>query len=531
MRVFVKYLVFLFISIFVIACVGNSDQDNISNNNLPIVSNLANSGGAVLTIPTSKISLAVGNNTTSTAITLQGGYSNLAIALSANASAPIQVSFSPESLVAGTPNINSSISISATDELTTGVYPINLYADYIPQGDTVTSHVLIGTIQLTVSNTVPNNAPGVLSITPSPIIQKIGIGYSRYITVSLVGSQNTSDIAVALSSSNTSVASVNQVNQQTCLLSTQSPNNICTIEVNGVSIGNATITASAQNYASVSSAVKVVQYAYITSEADNNYTQCDVGLAGIESATCVHKSPTGNGALTNPFGVAFNGNYAYFVNNIGSYTQCSISADGIEPASCITNVLTNILVSPNQIAFSGDFAFFANYNSTYTQCSVNESGIESSTCSNNSLGVMLKNPLSVSVNESYAYFSNSYATTTKCSIGQSGIESSSCVSLGVYSTDLAFNNGYVLTANNYSTIQQCLVMPDGSFSSCGTFTLPLEINPYALAYNGSYVYYVDHGLNLTYLQCGLSGNGSINTNSCQAVVLPNDTINTAIAFH
>lgn len=542
MKSYIKYMLYTFIATILVACGGGSSGSN--NSNPPIVYNLPNSGGAVLTIPTNTISIAIGNST-STSITLQGGYKDLAIALSSNTTAnsantsklndssnPIQVSFTPATLIAGTKDIDASISITVTGALNAGTYPINLYASYIPQGSLAPLQVQIGTLNLTVNNITPTPPiiSGNLSISPSPTIEQIGLGYSRYVTVSLVGSQNVSNFNVTLTSSNPAVATVNAVEPQVCTLSTES--NVCTIAVNGVSLGNASITASAANYGSVQSSVRVVQYAYITNEADNNYTQCISSISGIESDTCTHIEPSGIGALNTPFGIAFNGKYAYIVNNgNASYTQCDVDVNGIESATCVTKVMPGILINPNQVAFSGKYALFANYNSTYTQCLVSESGIVSSSCTNNAAQGLYK-PLSVSINESYAYFSNSSQSTTKCYLDESGLDSNTCQRISINSTDIAFNNqGYVLTVNNNSNINQCQFATNGDFNTCQQITLPVTINPYALAYNNNYVYFIDHGLNYTYLQCGLYESGSININNCQPVTLTNDTINTAIAFH
>lgn len=561
MKSYIKYMLFTFIATILVACGGGSSGS--TDNNTPISFGLPNSGGAVLTIPTSTISIANGSSFTSTSITLQSGYKNLVINLSGNSginnlnyelceslpcppkimknsklndsSNPIQVSFTPATLIAGTKDIDASISITVTGALNAGTYPINIYASYIPQGSLLPVQVQIATLSLNVNNItpLPPVVSGNLFMSPSPTIEQIGLGYKRYVTVSLVGSQNVSNFNVTLTSSNPEVATVNAVEPQLCTLSTES--NICTIVVNAVSLGNASVTASAANYNSVQSLVEVIQYAYITNEADNNYTQCTTGLSGIESDTCTHIMPSGVGTLNTPFGIAFNGKYAYIVNNgNASYTQCDVDVNGIESATCVTKVMSGILINPNQVAFSGRYALFANYNSTYTQCLVSESGIESSSCTNNTIQGLLNKPLSVSINESYAYFSNSFSTnTTKCHLDESyGLESATCQQISIRSTDLAFNNqGYLLSANNNSIIDQCTFDINGDFNTCQNMTLPVTINPYALAYNNNYVYFIDHGQNYTYLQCGLFESGGININNCLPITLINDTANTAIAFH
>jgi len=93
--------------------------------------------------------------------------------------------------------------------------------------------------------------------------------------------------------------------------------------------------------------------AYITSFA-GMYTQCQVGVGGIESATCFNVIPGNPGALTAPTGIAFNRNFAYIINNIelGSYTQCQVGINGIESATCNTIVTQapGTLSNPEYIA-------------------------------------------------------------------------------------------------------------------------------------------------------------------------------------
>lgn len=129
-------------------------------------------------------------------------------------------------------------------------------------------------------------------------------------------------------------------------------------------------------------------YAYFPNMNSSNYTQCSVGENGIESASCAIVTPTGNSALSNPSAIAFNGSYAYITNlnnyTGGSFTQCAVRENGvIDSSTCNTLTLTgtNTLSSPYGIAFKGNYAYFVNGdNNSFTQCTVGNNGIEINTC-------------------------------------------------------------------------------------------------------------------------------------------------------
>jgi hypothetical protein len=127
-------------------------------------------------------------------------------------------------------------------------------------------------------------------------------------------------------------------------------------------------------------------YAYIVNNGNNSYTQCNVGASGIESASCTTITPIGVWTLINPTGIAINGGYAYIANTgpagASNYTQCNVGASGIESASCTTITPTGgALNYVADITLRSNYAYFPNVlNNSYAQCAIGADGIDQSTC-------------------------------------------------------------------------------------------------------------------------------------------------------
>lgn len=128
-------------------------------------------------------------------------------------------------------------------------------------------------------------------------------------------------------------------------------------------------------------------YAYFPNMNSTSYTQCAINMNGIESDSCTVITPAGSGVLNNPAAITFSGNYAYITNlnnwNGGSYTQCGAGVNGIDYTSCATITPTGAgaLSSPYGIAVNGNYAYIVNGDgNSYTQCAVSVSGIDSATC-------------------------------------------------------------------------------------------------------------------------------------------------------
>lgn len=178
------------------------------------------------------------------------------------------------------------------------------------------------------------------------------------------------------------------------------------------------------------------EFAYILNYT-GSYTQCSVSANGIEPYTCVTTELSGS--LDFPTGIAFNGKFAYITNSgYGSgrsYTQCMVTDEGIKSDTCKVVVPhgDGALSTPMAIAFNGKFAYITNSGSgdgtSYTQCLVGDNGIESDTC----IGVTpvgigaLSAPVGIAFSGEFAYIVNSETNSyTQCLVGVNGIKSSTC---------------------------------------------------------------------------------------------------------
>ena len=306
------------------------------------------------------------------------------------------------------------------------------------------------------------------------------------------------------------------------------------------------------------------QYAYITNNESNNYTQCAVTRDGIiESASCINITPSGAGQLNIPSGIAFVGTYAY-INNIGSncYTPCNVGARGIESATCntITPTGSGALNAPGGITFYGNYGYIANVNgNSYTQCAVDSSGmLQIANCNTvtPSGGGALNMPRSIGFSGTYAYIVNGGDDSyTQCNVAISGIDLASCIKVTPIGTgalhgpyEIAFHGGYAYFTNGFSMLPetsytQCSVT-NGLIdsTSCNTVT-PLSpgalMIPVGIAFSGSYVYLVNHANDAgyppvggNYTQCNVN-NSRIDAASCNTISLPTGILNLpgGIAIH
>ena len=299
---------------------------------------------------------------------------------------------------------------------------------------------------------------------------------------------------------------------------------------------------------SSSTSAPVTGHAYITNlgyypNYSNSYTECNVTANGIDPNSCTTTTPSGTGALTEPFAIAINGNYAYIVNNTssGSYTQCGINSNSIDASSCntVTPSGSGAMSYPEGIIFNANYAYFTNdlgnYADSYTQCAVNGNGINSNSCTTitpTGAGA-LNGPGQLAINGNYAYIpnwnSNSY---TQCSIGAGGIESATCNTItpsGSGALDspeaVAFNGNYAYFTNggNFNShtgsYTQCSI--SGAViesNTCNTITLNGSAklsNPIGIAFNGGYAYFINSYTN-GYTQCTVGSNG-INPTSCTGI--------------
>lgn len=377
------------------------------------------------------------------------------------------------------------------------------------------------------------------------------------ITVPVVPSVSSNDIAILQDS-----GAVN------CNLTTS--NNVCTYTFIGESVGTTTVSASAQNYASVATnSISVLDtvFAYISNTESNSYTQCSASVDGlIESSTCNTITPLlGNNpespALSGPTGIAFSGKYAYIANINSTYTQCEINAQrGINPNSCISiepiifGTESPALSVSFGLAFSGNYAYFNNFGSydllnngsSYTQCSVNPitKAIESTSCiqispliESSESTPALTYPMGIAFLGNYVYISDLIDSNSNLSFGYTqcsvnpivgNIESNTCTK--VYPTitgtsesalyapgGITFNRGFAyftdLIASAYT---QCSVA-NGQIDSANCMPVLLDSSilstPAKIAFLGQYAYITNIGSN-SYAQCNVNESTGIESDTC-----------------
>lgn len=217
---------------------------------------------------------------------------------------PISVTFNPQTLVAESV-VKSSTIVEATQQLSTGTYYINMYANYLVNNNS--QSVLIGTITLKVGNITPAPSPN---------------NKFAYFT----NSGNNSYTQCTVNSSDGSLSACNTV----------IPSGKGALDApSGITMNNG--------------------YAYITNRNGKSYTQCTVNSSDGTLSACNTVTPSGSGVLDTPSGIAVNNGYAYITNaRNNSYTQCTVSSlDGtLSSCNTVTPSGSGALVGPLGIAFN-----------------------------------------------------------------------------------------------------------------------------------------------------------------------------------
>lgn len=278
-NVYAKYFMLALITVIFSAC-GNSSPDQEVAHSL--ITELPNTGGAKIEIPTNQLSIPKGYTSTSTGLNLSGGLSGIPINLSSTItlqsdssiqnvqSLPLAVKFTPESLTTGSAS-SSSIFISVTGTISPGIYYINLYADY-----QLKEHVSLGTIALKVGNVVPPDTieSGNFAILPYGGLNLYGIESSESLTIMLTGSNNISGIEVIINSKSGNFI----IEPNSCNLSTG--NSTCTITIKSVAIGGDSLEVTALGYNAVITPVNIIAVWTEVTGADipNSYSVSSIVL-------------------------------------------------------------------------------------------------------------------------------------------------------------------------------------------------------------------------------------------------------------
>lgn len=267
----------------------------------------------------------------------------------------------------------------------------------------------------------------------------------------------------------------------------------------------------------------VVTHAYFTN-ADNSITQCVVDESGIESVSCVDKTPQGNGALSAPQGMAIKNSIAYIVNfGNNSYTQCNIDPEtGLDIYSCQTTDL-QFLNNPTSVTIDQSYLYFTNGGGNLTQCAITGDGVVLSSCANVFSG--LPSPVGITISNGFAYIANlSQPVLTQCVLTTNGeLLPSTCNSTTSYintAGPVVYNN-YIYSPSpippNYNSYSQCILhngVTDETtcqeYTPTGSGTLS---SPMGLAIYNNIAYFANHDNN-TYTQCNVNSAG-IDFTSCK----------------
>lgn len=333
----IKYLLLFTCFMGLYACSqGNSNSSSANvlpqpapNPNQIIGYTLPN--GTVVSSPVKALTITQ-NATTTTNISIYGGKPGLEILLGSANESGINVTFSPNTLVSGSTTTSSTITIT-TSNLPAGNYklpltvtfPLSALANHskkfnIHSQNDSNSTITIGNLEINVSQQNPIiESAGFLTLSP----QSVHIPYnteSQLITLSLIGSQNISNVVVSLSNSNESGL---QLNTSTCTLSTN--NNSCPISLTSLQ-GNsesAIITAMANGYNDATTTVFV-----------DNFPTPTHGNLNISSPNVIFN----NGALTESVTLNLSGESGYLSPDTPLTVSIISESSGIvttSPESCI----------------------------------------------------------------------------------------------------------------------------------------------------------------------------------------------------
>lgn len=296
---------------------------------------------------------------------------------------------------------------------------------------------------------------------------------------------------------------------------------------------------------SCSSTINVSPNAY-----PDSYTIKAIG-GGITSAGVNISVVAPIPALSEPFGIAFNGGYAYITNSLDyTYTKCSIDNDGVL-SSCVSSALPSSSGGrPKGITFKGNYAYIDNvYN--YTKCSVGNDGVLSSCIQQQPVVDYGEGPSpamdgskGIAFSGNYVYFTNNGASVsysyTRCNVDVNGnVNPNNCVlssQLGNGSSSgIAFNGDYAyLLSSDVNAYNYCSVS-NGNIGVCtpNSFGTSSTLNQdhQGIAFKGNYAYITSYDSNNSYTKCSVDGNGALS--SCEIVTPQNSNLvsSAGVAFN
>lgn len=461
-------------------------------------------------------------------------------------------------------NHNSTCKLTLmANNATNGNYKFTVF---YKQSGVITPSALPNPIALTLTGATPIPVPGTLAISTSS--NALSVGGTSIVTLTLSNSQNiTVPVIPSVTSSDTNI--LQESGAVNCKLTTI--NNICNYTFVGVGAGSANVTASANNYAPVTTNSIVVSNVPLAGNLLISTSSENVLLNGVTTVTLTLANSLD---ITVPVVPSVSSNDTSILqesgtvncnlttnNNVCTYTFVgeSIGTTAVSAsAQSYTSVTTNGILVLDTV-----FAYISNTESnSYTQCRASVDGlIESSTCNtitpilgNNPESLALSGPTGIAFSGKYVYITNINSTYTQCEINAStGINANSCISVKPIisgtespalstSIGLAFSGNYAYfnnlgshdLLNGGSSYTQCNVNPITKTiesTSCiqispileGSESTPALTYPMGIAFLGNYVYISDlidlnYNISFGYTQCSVNAiMGNIESNTCTKV--------------
>ncbi len=175
-------------------------------------------------------------------------------------------------------------------------------------------------------------APASIAVTTSPASNiSITRGESFTMTATLSGGYAVTAQTIHATTTNADISFINNdcaLNSQggyTCTISAVAANDATTASNQTITLSNTTTPSMAPSPATVTFAIAIVKYAYITNYSDNSYTQCTVSGTDGTLSGCNTVVPAAPGAFNGPSSITINNGYGYITNSgDNSYTQCTV---------------------------------------------------------------------------------------------------------------------------------------------------------------------------------------------------------------
>lgn len=264
---------------------------------------------------------------------------------------------------------------------------------------------------------------------------------------------------------------------------------------------------------------------YIANFHSNSVSQCNINESGVDETSCNTLTPTGNGALNFPVGVAVDSNNHLLISNFSNngITQCDLDSSGnIVVSSCSTSQQISAGLNPEGMTiYNGSLYIANNYSSNdlALSCSLVPTGVNIGSCMtlvSNNVGGSIRVE-DITFDSFHVYLTNYQYGYVKCNLTAGGsIDLTTCLQEvpGVNANisvprGVAINNGLIYLVNSgNNSVTQCPVNADGvdtqnctNVQSNILFSAPIGISIY-----NNYAY-ITNELNGSITQCAINSSG------------------------